>query len=526
MIRINNIKLKIGNDDISSAVCKSLKIATEDIIELHIRKKSLDARKKKEIHYLYTVDAEVKNENTVLKKCKDKNVALSSYKNYTLPDAKVNIKERPVVVGFGPAGMLAGLVLAQKGLKPIILERGKNIDARSEDVESFWDGGKFNTESNVQFGEGGAGTFSDGKLTTRIKDARCGYVTECFVKAGAPAEISYDAKPHIGTDRLKIVVKNIRKEIINLGGEVRFESRLSDILIENGSVIAAVVNGNEEINTKDIIIAVGHSARDTFKMLYDKNIAIEQKPFAAGVRIEHRQCDINTVQYGDAADKLPPADYMMTYTTKEGRGVYSFCMCPGGYVVAAASEEGRLVVNGMSEYARDGENANSALLVQVYPEDFESDSPLAGIEFQRRIEEKAFTAGGRNYSAPTQRYEDFKLGRITKKEGSIVHSYRPSVTFADLNNVLPKFISDSIKEAIPEMGKKLKGFDCEDALLTGVETRSSSPVRITRDPENGYSINIKGLYPAGEGAGYAGGIISAAADGIRQAENLLLNNKE
>ncbi len=525
MIRINNIKLKIGNEDIGSAVCKSLKILPESIIELHIRRKSLDARKKNDIHYLYTVDAVVKNEQIVLKKCRDKNVSVSTYKKYELPDVNVNMKYKPVVVGFGPAGMFAGLVLAQKGLKPIILERGKNVDARTEDVNNFWSGGKFNSESNVQFGEGGAGTFSDGKLTTRIKDARCGYITDSFIKAGAPVEIAYDAKPHIGTDKLKTVVKNIRNEIIALGGDVRFESRLTDILIENSSVTAAVINGTEVIKTNDIILAVGHSARDTFKMLYEKNVTLEQKPFAAGVRIEHRQCDINKAQYGDAANKLPTADYMLTYTTKEGRGVYSFCMCPGGYVVAAASEEGRLVVNGMSEYARDGENANSALLVQVFPEDFDSDNPLDGIEFQRKMEEMAFVAGGKNYNAPAQRYEDFKLGRITKTEGTIKHSYRPNITFADLNEVLPSFISDSIKEAIPEMGKRLKGFDCDDALLTGVETRSSSPVRITRNPENGFSININGLYPAGEGAGYAGGIISAAADGVRQAENVMLNNK-
>lgn len=525
MIRINNIKLKIDCDDINSAVCRSLKITPESIIELHIRRKSIDARKKNDIHYLYTVDVVVKNEQNVLKKCRNKNASVSSYKKYVIPDIKVNIKYRPVVVGFGPAGMFAGLVLAQRGLNPIILERGKNVDNRTEDVEKFWSGGKFNPESNVQFGEGGAGTFSDGKLTTRIKDARCGYITECFVKAGAPVEISYDAKPHIGTDKLKTVVKNIRNEIIALGGEVRFESKLTDILFENDSVTAAVINGSDIIKTNDLILAVGHSARDTFKMLHEKKVILEQKPFAAGVRIEHRQCDINNAQYGDDANKLSPADYMLTYTTKEGRGVYSFCMCPGGYVVSAASEEGRLVVNGMSEYARDGENANSALLVQVYPEDFDSGNPLAGIEFQRKIEELAFVAGGKNYNAPVQRYEDFKLGRITKIEGNVKHSYKPNIKFADLNKVLPKFISDSIKEAIPEMGKKLRGFDCDDALLTGVETRSSSPVRITRTSENGMSININGLYPAGEGAGYAGGIISAAADGVRQAENIILNNK-
>lgn len=524
MIRINNIKMSIGNEDINSAICKSLKIEPENILEIHIRRKSLDARKKNDIHYLYTVDAVIKNEENILKKNKNKNVLKSDYKKYELPNVKGNIKYRPVVVGFGPAGMFAGLVLAQKGFNPVIIERGKDVDSRTEDVNMFWNEGKFNSESNVQFGEGGAGTFSDGKLTTRIKDARCGFIIESFVEAGAPVEISYDAKPHIGTDKLKTVVKNIRKKIIMLGGEVRFESKLTDIIIENGSIVATVINDNETIITNNIILAIGHSARDTVNMLYSKKVVLEQKPFAVGVRIEHRQCDVNAAQYGDAAEKLPAADYMLTYTTKEGRGVYSFCMCPGGYVVAAASEEGRLVVNGMSEHARDGENANSALLVQVYPEDFETDNPLAGIEFQRKIEEMAFAAGGKNYSAPIQRYEDFLLRRVTLKEGKIKHSYKPNTTFADLNEVLPKFISDSIKEAIPEMGKRLKGFDCKDALLTGVETRSSSPVRITRDNEYGSSINVKGLYPTGEGAGYAGGIISAAVDGVRQAEKLIINN--
>lgn len=524
MIHINNIKAEIGNDDINSLVCKILNIIPEDVIKISIRRKSIDARKKDKIHYLYTVDVTVKNEKLVLKKCRDKNVSLSSYEKYEILDIGVSMKHRPVIVGFGPAGMFAGLVLAQKGLRPIIIERGKSVDKRTKDVEYFWNGGKFNPESNVQFGEGGAGTFSDGKLTTRVKDLRCSYVTECFVKAGAPEEIIYDAKPHIGTDKLKTVVKNIRKEIIDLGGEIKFESKLTDIEIKNGAVEAAIINGSEKIITNDIIIAVGHSARDTFRMLYQKKIMLEQKPFAAGIRIEHRQCDINSSQYGDAADKLPAADYMLTYTTKKGRGVYSFCMCPGGYVVAASSENGRLVVNGMSEYSRDGENANSALLIQVYPEDFESDNPLAGIEFQRRIEEKAFEAGGGGYRAPIQKYGDFKVGKITEIEGEIRHSYKPGITFADLNQVLPEFISDSIKEAMPVFGTKIKGFDCDDAILTGVETRSSSPVRITRNIENGYSISVKGLYPAGEGAGYAGGIISAAVDGIRQAEKVIINN--
>lgn len=525
MIRLNNIKVNIESNNLEALVIKKLKVKKDDIKDIIIRRKSLDARRKDDIHYLYTVDVLVNGEEKILKSNKDKNISLSDWKRYTLPNVQVHLSNRPIVVGFGPAGMFAAFCLAQKGLKPIVLERGKDIERRSEDVEKFWSGGKFNPESNVQFGEGGAGTFSDGKLTTRIKDLRSRYINEIFVENGAPEEIAYDAKPHIGTDRLKTVVKNIRLKIIELGAEVRFESRLTDIEVENGAVKAVIVNGNERIETENVILAVGHSARDTFKMIKDLGVKMEQKPFAAGVRIEHKQKDIDFSQYGKMAEKLPPADYMLTYTTKAGRGVYSFCMCPGGYVVAASSEEGRLVVNGMSEYLRDGENANSAMLVQVYPEDFGSDDVLAGIEFQRRIEEAAFKAGGNNYLAPAQRYEDFVLGRISKSEDNIKHTYRPGVVYADLNEILPEFIADSIKEAIPNMGKRLKGFDSPDALMTGVETRSSSPVRIVR-VQDGNSANIKGLYPAGEGAGYAGGIVSAAVDGVRQAENIMINNSE
>lgn len=522
MIRINNIKLDIDNGDLLTEAAKILKIKRERINELYIRRKSLDARKKDNIHYLYTIDINVCNEDSILKKNRDRNVSKSSYEPY-IPKGSAVLDKRPVVVGFGPAGMFAALVLAQKGLSPIVLERGKDVERRTEDVENFWGGGSFNPESNVQFGEGGAGTFSDGKLTTRIKDGRSSYVISEFIEAGAPEEIAYEAKPHIGTDRLKTVVKNIRKKIIELGGEVRFESKLTEIGFIDGNVVSVTVNGLEKINTDNVILAIGHSARDTFKMLYDSGIIMEQKPFAAGVRIEHCQEDINTSQYGSFAGKLPPADYMLTYTTKEGRGVYSFCMCPGGYVVSAASEEGRLAVNGMSEYARDGKNANSALLVQVNPEDFGSDNALAGIEFQRRIEEAAYKAGGGNYAAPVQRYGDFVLGKVTGSEGNVHHSYRPEIKFADLNNILPPFISDALKEAIPAMGRKLKGFDSPDSLMTGVETRSSSPVRILRG-ERGCSVSVYGVYPAGEGAGYAGGIVSAAVDGVRQAENIILNN--
>ena len=519
MIRIINIKLSVEGSELKNIVSKKLKVKPEVIKGIRFRKKSLDARKKDDIHYLCTVDVSVENEDRVLKNIHDKNISKAVEKKYELPEVNKKLKNRPVVAGFGPAGMFAALVLAECGLKPIVVERGRDVDSRTEDVETFWNGGKFNPESNVQFGEGGAGTFSDGKLTARTKDGRGSFVTAKFIEAGAPEEIEYEAKPHIGTDKLKGVVKNIRKKIISLGGEVLFESRLTAIESKNGEVSAVVINDEKRIETENLVLAIGHSARDTFKMLYDNDIHLEQKPFAAGVRIEHKQKDISRAQYGKMADKLPPADYMLTYTTKAGRGVYSFCMCPGGYVVASASEEGRLVVNGMSEYARDGENANSALLVQVNPEDFGSEHPLAGVEFQRRIEEAAYNAGG-GYFAPVQRYENFVNGKITEKENSVKHSYKPQVKYADLNKVLPVFISESLKEAIPMMGKRLKGFDSPDALLTGVETRSSSPVRIVRE-KDGQSVSLKGLYPTGEGAGYAGGIVSAAIDGVRQAENII-----
>lgn len=523
MIRISGMKLKLKDRDIKKAVMAELRIKETSIKNIMIRRKSLDARKKDDIHYIYTVDVELAEEDKIIKNIKKRkggaDISLSPYKKYELPEGEIKEGKRPVVAGFGPAGMFAALVLAEKGMCPIVIERGKDVDSRTEDVERFWNGGKFDPESNVQFGEGGAGTFSDGKLTTRIKDPRSSFVTDEFIEAGAPEEIAYEAKPHIGTDKLKGVVKNIRKKIIELGGEVRFECRLSAIESTDGRV-TAVITDKGKIETDSLVLAVGHSSRDTFYELAEEGITLEKKPFAVGVRIEHRQSDISRAQYGEAAKMLPPADYMLTYTTKAGRGVYTFCMCPGGYVVAAASEEGRLVVNGMSEYARDSQNANSALLVQVGPEDFPSDDVLAGVEFQRRIEEKAFKAGGGDYSAPIQRLGDFMEGRVSEKEGEVHHSYRPGARFADLNDVLPEFVCDSIKEAIPSLGRKLSGFDSPDAIMTGAETRSSSPVRIVRD-ESGQSVSLKGLYPTGEGAGYAGGIVSAAVDGVRQAENII-----
>ena len=373
-------------------------------------------------------------------------------------------------------------------------------------------------DNNVQFGEGGAGTFSDGKLTTRIKDPRCRKVLEEFVAAGAPGEILYDSKPHIGTDLLRGVVKEIRQKIISLGGEVRFFSKVTDIFSENGMVTAVEINGKERLDASDVVLALGHSARDTFAMLYEKGFALEQKPFAMGVRIEHPQEMVNVSQYGEAAAQLPAADYRLTYTTTKGRGVYTFCMCPGGYVVAAASEEGRLAVNGMSEHARDGQNANSALLVQVFPEDFGSEHPLAGMYFQRVLEEKAFQAGGGNYTAPVQTVGSF----LQDKEnvfGQVCPTYAPKTVFADMKEIFPDFMTEAMAEALPAMGRRLKGFDRDDAVLTAVESRSSSHVRILRG-EGGQSLSLTGLYPTGEGAGYAGGIVSAAVDGVVAAEHI------
>lgn len=521
MIRIADLKLPLGREEslLKKRAAKQLHIPVEQITSWRIFKKSLDARKKDRIHYVCVVDVAVDNESKVLAGVKgDKNVSKTPDLSYHFPEGKCQMEKRPVVVGFGPAGMFAALLLAQMGLKPIVLERGGDVDSRKEAVDKFWQTGQLDVDNNVQFGEGGAGTFSDGKLTTRIKDPRCRKVLEEFVAAGAPKEILYDSKPHIGTDLLRGVVKEIRQKIISLGGEVRFFSKVTDIFSENGMVTGVEINGKERLDATDVVLALGHSARDTFTMLYEKGFALEQKPFAMGVRIEHPQEMVNVSQYGEAADQLPAADYRLTYTTTKGRGVYTFCMCPGGYVVAAASEEGRLAVNGMSEHARDGQNANSALLVQVFPEDFGSEHPLAGMYFQRELEEKAFQAGGGNYTAPVQTVGSF----LQDKEnafGQVRPTYAPKTVFADMKEIFPDFMTEAMAEALPAMGRRLKGFDRDDAVLTAVESRSSSPVRILRG-EGGQSLSLTGLYPTGEGAGYAGGIVSAAVDGVVAAEHI------
>lgn len=525
MIRISQIKLSLGQPEsrLPQKAAKLLGIPEQKIQQWRIFKKSLDARKKDQIHFVYVIDVALAEEESILRKVKSKQISKTPDFSYIFPAGTCRMQTRPVVVGFGPAGMFAALLLAQMGLRPIVLERGGDVDSRQAAVQQFWENGRLDTENNVQFGEGGAGTFSDGKLTTRIKDKRCRKVLEELVAAGAPKEILYDSKPHIGTDLLRDVVKNIRGKIEDLGGQVRFFAKVTQIFCDQGTVTGIEINHTEKLACTDVILALGHSARDTFEMLYQNGVAMEQKPFAVGVRIEHLQEAINQAQYGTAAEQLAAADYRLTYTTQAGRGVYSFCMCPGGYVVAAASEQGRLAINGMSEHARDGANANAALLVQVFPEDFADNHPLAGMAFQRELEQKAYMAGGGGYVAPIQTVGDFlhPSGNVLEALGNVQPSYRPKTVFADLKTIFPSFIISSLQEAIPQMGKHLKGFDAEDAILTAVESRSSSPVRLLRG-RNGQSQNVAGLYPTGEGAGYAGGIVSAAVDGIAAAEHIFL----
>ena len=524
-IRINNLSLSL-DDDISllkKKVSKKLRISEKEIEDLRIVRESIDARKKDNIKLTYAVEINHKDEEKLVNRLHDNDVRVdvSKYEPDVEPGSE-KLNNRPVVVGLGPAGLFSALMLAQKGYKPLVIERGEDVDKRTETVDKFWKTGELNLESNVQFGEGGAGSFSDGKLTTRIKDKKCDYVLAELVKAGAPAEIKYEAKPHVGTDILKDVVKNIRKQIIALGGEVRFSSKLEYIKSNNGKIKSIIVNG-DEIPCDALVLALGHSSRDTYEMLHKIGIFMEPKAFAIGVRIEHPQEMINVGQYGKMAShpRLHAASYNLTYQSKDlGRGVYSFCMCPGGVVVAAASEEGRVVTNGMSYHARDLENANSALVVQVHPEDFGSDHVLAGVEFQRKYEELAYKVGGANYNAPVQLVGDFMKDRASTKIGSVTPGYKPGYKLVDMRECLPDFVVESIKEGIVNFDRKIKGYGMDDAVLTGVETRTSAPIRMPRN-EDFESVSIEGVYPCGEGAGFAGGIISAAVDGIKVAEKII-----
>ena len=525
MLRISNLKLDIDQDidDIKNLIIKKLKIKERELVRYSIYKESIDARKRGRISFVYTVDVEVKNENKIIKS-KIKDVIQTTNKTYIDVEMGRNkLNHSPIVVGSGPAGLFAALVLAQRGYNPILLERGLDVDKRSDDIEKFWNDRTFKSNSNVQFGEGGAGTFSDGKLTTRIKDIRCRKVLEELVKFGSPEEILYSHKPHVGTDILKGVVKNIRNEIIRLGGQVKFNALVTELIVEQDSIKGVIINNEEKLYSENVILAIGHSARDTYKMLNSKGVLISQKPFAIGARIEHPQELINKSQYKEFYNnpRLGAADYRLIEHTSNGRTAYTFCMCPGGSVIASASNEGELVTNGMSLHARDEKNANSAFLVNVLPSDFGSDDPLAGVYFQEKYERLAYKLGGENYNAPIQLVGDFLNDRVSTKLGIVEPSYKPGYKFVDLRECLPEFVVETMKEALHKLDSKLNGFAMDDAILTGVETRSSAPVRIVRNEDNLESKNVKNLYPCGEGAGYAGGIVTAAVDGIKCAEKII-----
>ena len=522
MIRIREITMPPEHNiaQLSYEAARLLKISNSKVRKVKLVRRSVDARKKPDVKIVYTVDVQVEgNEQKILKAsgCKRASIAPTSY--YKPPRTHVTPQNRPVVIGFGPAGMFAGLVLAMAGLRPLILERGEDAQKRHQKVEEFFSTGKLDTRSNVQFGEGGAGTFSDGKLNTGVNNPRIGWVLEQLVAAGAGEDILFDAKPHVGTDVLLTVVQNIRQRIISLGGEVRFCTQVTGITQQNGKLTGLVLESGEEIFCDRAILAIGHSARDTFEMLHRMGLPMEPKPFSMGVRIEHSQSLVNTAQYGSDNPTLPPADYKLVKHL-DNETVYSFCMCPGGYVVAAASEEGRVVTNGMSYCDRAGENANAALLVTLNPADFPYEGPLGGVKWQRQIEEQAYLAGGSGYCAPAQLVGDFLKGIPSTGPGNVKPTYRPGVTWCDLHSVLPDKITTALKTALPMLDGSLKGYASPDAVLTAPETRSSSPVRINRG-EDKQSTGLCGLYPAGEGAGYAGGIMSAAIDGILCAEELI-----
>jgi hypothetical protein len=535
VIRITELQLPLAEKSVENtpeelrvAILKRLGIDSNALVDFSVFKRSYDARKKHEaIRFVYIVDVTVRDESSVLRRhANDPNVRTAPDTRYKAPPtAPGDLKDRPLVVGFGPCGLFTALILAQQGYRPIVLERGKDVRRRTQDTWGLWRKNVLTPESNVQFGEGGAGLFSDGKLYSQIKDPRFlgRKVMQEFVRAGAPAEILYVSKPHIGTFRLTGVVSTMREEIIALGGEVRFESKVVDIEIDEGQVHGVTLASGEFIPAKQVVLALGHSSRDSFRMLHRRGVFMEPKPFALGFRIEHPQSTIDRARLGRYAGHpaLGAADYKLVHHASNGRSVYSFCMCPGGTVVAATSETGRVVTNGMSQYSRNERNANAGIVVGIDPEQDYPGGPLAGVELQERLESQAFELGGRNYCAPGQLVGDFIRNVPSKELGAIEPSYKPGVTLGDLSLALPSYAIDAIREALPAFAKQITGFDRDDAVLTGIESRTSSPLRITRDAKTLQSLNVKGLYPCGEGAGYAGGILSAGVDGIKVAEAVI-----
>ncbi len=524
-VRINDLKIPYDSEEknLPFFAAKALGIKEKDIGKIDIIKKSLDARRKNNIQFIYTVDAVVEIKKDVLRR---KSITKPEEKEVSFLTERGSEKllHRPVVIGAGPAGLMAAYVLAANGYRPLLLERGKKVEERIEDAENFWSKGDLSSESNIGFGEGGAGTFSDGKLRTRIKNPRVSKVLQILIESGAPKEIAYHARPHIGTDQLCDVLIKLRDCLLSLGGDIRFESKVTNLSVKENKIVGLIINDQEEMPVDVVITATGHSARDTYEMFSNLSLAMEAKPFAIGLRIEHPQKLVDTVQFGEAAGhpNLPPAEYQLAYQSSNKRGVYTFCMCPGGYVIGAATEQEKLTINGMSEHARDGENANSALVVSVDQRDMNFQDPLCGIRFQRQLEAQAFQLGGGNYKAPVQKTADFLAGKESSSigEGSIKPTYRPGVTPADLARCLPDQVAKALKEGLWQFNRKMPIFLDSPSILTGVETRTSSPVRLLRDNRR-ESISIKGLYPAGEGAGYAGGIVSSGVDGMESAEALI-----